>query len=232
MLGPDLPEEAVTLLPGLAASSPPRALSQLVTLVAGQVPGCSGATAALWRDGAPAVFAASHPDLSGLAELEHEAGPGPVHTALNENHPVHCPDLLAEDRWPEYATAALARGVRCTLTLVHRSGPSVVSLTMYGARPRALSDGDVPVARLLTAFGGAMLGSAAQHEHTQRTVLQLREAANSRALVDQATGVLMNSLGCTADEALARMRQISQRSGLKVTEVARKIVESPGFPGS
>ena len=42
----------------------------------------------------------------------------------------------------------------------------------------------------------------------------------------------MSALGCTADEALDRMRQLSQRHGLRVTEVARKILESPGFVGS
>jgi hypothetical protein len=122
MPGSEFPEETAALLPGLAAASPPRALSQLVALVTGQVAGCSGATAVLLRDGAAPVHGASHPDLSELAEREYEARRGPVFTALNENLPVSCPDLLDEERWPEYASAALARGVRCTLTLVHRSG--------------------------------------------------------------------------------------------------------------
>ena len=230
MPGSEFPEEAAPLLPGLA-TSPPRALSQLVDLATGQVAGCSGATAVLLRDGAAPVLGASHPDLSELAELEYEAGRGPVFTALNENHPVSCPDLLDEERWPEYATAALARGVRCTLTLVHRPGPAVVALTLYGARPRLLSAGDVPVAQLLAAFGAALLGSVAEYQQAQRTVLQLREAAQAGAVVDQAKGVLMSTLGCTADDALDRMRQLSQRHGLRVTEVASKILDSPGFAG-
>jgi AmiR/NasT family two-component response regulator len=36
----------------------------------------------------------------------------------------------------------------------------------------------------------------------------------------------MVGFSCTADEALARMRQISQSSHIKVSEVARRIVES------
>ena len=231
MPGSDLPDAAAALLDNLA-SSPHRALAQLVSLVAGQVAGCSGATAALCRAGEPPVFAASHPDLSELADLEREAACGPVFAALNEDHPVSCPDFLDEDRWPEYASAALARGVRCALTLVHRTGPAVVTLTLYGARPRLLSVDDVPVARLLTAFSGALLGSAAEYQQAQRTVLQLREAAQARALADQAKGVLISAPGCTAEDALEQMRQISQRRGLKVTDVARKIIESPGFTGS
>jgi hypothetical protein len=224
----DLPVAAAELLSGMSTSAP-RALSQLVALAASQVAGCSGASATLWRDGEAAVFAASHPDLSELAEVERATGRGPVLDALNENHPVSSPDVLAEERWPEYTAAALAGGVRCSVTLVHRAGPTTVTLTLFGARPRLLSLDDVPLARLLTVFGGAVLGTAAEHQETQRTVLQLREAAESRALVDQAKGVLMSVFGGTADEALQRMRQISQRHGMKVAEVARKIIESPGF---
>jgi AmiR/NasT family two-component response regulator len=44
--------------------------------------------------------------------------------------------------------------------------------------------------------------------------------------VDQAKGILMNALGCSADEALDRMRQISQQGNMRVTEVASKIISS------
>ena len=58
--------------------------------------------------------------------------------------------------------------------------------------------------------------------------LQLADAAESRELVDQAKGMLMHALGCSAEEALQRMRQISQTSNLKVTEVAARVIESRG----
>ena len=59
----DLAREAVKLL-SIAGSSESRSLNQLVVLALREVPGCSGATAALWRDGEPVVRAASHPDAA------------------------------------------------------------------------------------------------------------------------------------------------------------------------
>ena len=38
----------------------------------------------------------------------------------------------------------------------------------------------------------------------------------------------MHALGCSAEEALQRMRQISQARNMKVTEVAARIIESRG----
>ena len=65
----------------------------------------------------------------------------------------------------------------------------------------------------------------------RRAAHQLRDAAESRAVVDQAKGVLMHALGCSAEEALQRMRQVSQARNLKVTEVATRIIDSRGRDG-
>jgi hypothetical protein len=162
MPSPDLPQEAAELLrsasrllasasqPLRCASQPPRGVSQplpgadapapeslgqLVRLAARQVTGCSGASATLWQNGEPAVFAASHPDLAELATIERSSGGGPVTEARATGKPVCTPDTLGDDRWPAYSAAALARGVRSSITLVHQSGPVVVTLSLFGARP-------------------------------------------------------------------------------------------------
>jgi hypothetical protein len=174
MPSPDLPREAADLLrsasqllcvastlPRGAGPPAPQTLVQLVQLAAGEVTGCSGASATLWQDGEPAVFAASHPDLAELARAERGSGSGPVTKALATGGPVWSPDTLDEGRWPGYAAAALSRGVRCSVTLVHRSGPAAVTLTLYGSRP-GLSPQDPPLARLARVFGGAAPGRAAR----------------------------------------------------------------------
>lgn len=162
MPSPDLPQEAAELLrsasrlllsagqplydagqPLHGASQPlstagtpaPETLGQLVRLAAIQVTGCSGASATLWQDGEPAFFAASHPDLAELATIERSSGGGPVTEARATGKPVCTPDTLDDDRWPAYSAAALARGVRSSITLVHQSGPVVVTLSLFGARP-------------------------------------------------------------------------------------------------
>ncbi len=59
----DLAHRARELL-SMTGGSASRSLNQLVGLVSRQVPGCSGATSAVWRETEPVVRAASHPDLA------------------------------------------------------------------------------------------------------------------------------------------------------------------------
>ena len=225
----DLAQEAAELL-SIANTSEPRSLNQLVTLASHQVAACSGATAVLWRGHEPAVRAASHPDLPGLDDVQLSSGRGPLLEALAGGGPVSCPDTLTETRWPEFASAALRRGVRCCVTLAYRPGPDAVTLSLSGARPHSLESGQL--AELLTVFGGAVMGNAAEYGDVKRTALQLRAAAESRTLVDQAKGMLMQALGCSAEDALDRLRRISQERNLRVTDVARTIIESRGARGA
>jgi ANTAR domain len=221
----DLAQETADLL-SAAGTSEARALDQLVGLATRQVTGCLGATAGLWRGGEPIVRAASHPDLPELISVQLASGRGPVLDALAGQGPVNCPDVLAEARWPEYAEAGLRRGMRCSVTLAYVSEAGAVTLSLFGARPHSLDSGQVALAELLTAVGGALMGNAADYGDARRTALQLTAAAESRALVDQAKGMLMQTLGCTAEDALGKMRQLSQEQNLRVTDIAQRIIDS------
>jgi len=227
---PDLSRAAAGLL-AAAETAEPRSLNRLVNDAARQVPGCSAAAAVIWRDGEPVAFAASHPALPGLIEVQVRCEQGPMLDAIRTAQPASCPDTLEEGRWPEFAVAALRQGVRCSLSAAHPSGAEAVCLSLFGARPRTLGPESVTVAERLVAFGGEVVGIASGYGEARRTAAQLRDAAQSRAVVDQAKGILMHALGCSADEALRRMRQISQERNLKVTEVAARITDDSGRSG-
>lgn len=222
---PELAREAAGLL-DIAGKSGARSLNELVGLASRRVTACSGAIAGLWSDGEPIDVAASHPDIADLVDVQLESLRGPEVEALITGEPSWTTDTLAELRWPEYAHAALCRGVRCCVTLIHQGRSAAVTLSVVAARPRALDPARLPLAELLVAAGSAVMGNVSQYDEARRAALQLRDAARSRALVDQAKGVLMHALGCSADEALDRMRQLAQTRGLKVTEVASRVIDS------
>lgn len=58
----------------------------------------------------------------------------------------------------------------------------------------------------------------------QRTAEQLREALDSRAIIDQAKGILMALRQISAEEAFALLVEQSQRENVKVREVAVRFI--------
>jgi hypothetical protein len=225
-----LGHEAVQLL-STANIGEARSLSKLAALAVRQVPGCSGAHATMWRDGELVSIAATHPDPAELAELELAAGGGPLTEAALTGVTVHCPDTVTEDRWPQWAAQALRRGLRSSVHLVRQFPPMTLVLALYGVRPAVLDADSVPVAEMLAGFGGAALASTMAYGQAQRTATQLRDSVGARAVTDQAKGILMHALGCTADEALAFLRRESQQRHLKVTDVAAMVIATYGGKG-
>ena len=221
---PDLLVGATGLLSSTGASEP-SSLNELVAHATRQVPACSGAAAMLWRDGEPAIVAASHPSLPELLEVQLTSGRGPMLDALSRGEPVHCSDTLGETRWPEFACAALRLGARWSLSLAYHSGTDIICLSLFGARPRMLEADLARAAERLVALGGAVMDVASGYGEARRTARQLHDAAEARSVVDQAKGVLMHAIGCSADEALERMRQISQERNVKVTDVATAVID-------
>ena len=220
-------QEAAELL-SLTNGGEARSLNRLAELAVWQVPSCSGANAVVWRDGEVVSVASTHPDLAELAEVQLKAGAGPLLEAAASTTAVSCPDTLDEARWPEFAEAALRRGVRCSVHLVRGLPHGALVLSLFSVRPGVLDAESAPMAELLAAFGGAMLANATAYHQAQRTASQLKDAVVARSVVDQAKGILMHALGCDADEALKRLRQESQRRHVKVTEVATEVVAAYG----
>jgi hypothetical protein len=230
--GSDLADRAAALL-SLYSTSQERSLNQLTQLAASQVPGCAAAHVGVWQGSELVSQAASHPEPSRLADVQISAGRGPLIDALAEGGPAACPDTLSEERWPEFTAAALRIGVRSAVTLAYLPSDQAVAVTLslLGVRPRALQADELQLAELLVAYGGALVGAVADYGDSRRVAIQLRDAASSRAVVDQAKGILMHALGCTADEALERMREVSQRTSLRASEVAQRIIDAHSRPG-
>jgi hypothetical protein len=224
--------EAAELL-SLTGAGEARSLSRLAELAAWQVPGCAGSNAVVWYDREAISVAATHPELAELAELQLRAGAGPLIEAMLTGVAVNCPDMLSESRWPEFADAALVRGIRCSVHLVGETGGvgATLILALYGVRPGVLDADASPVAGTLAAFGGAMLANATAYGEAQLIATQFKDAVAARAVVDQAKGILMHALSCDADTALSHLRQESQRRHIKVTEVAREVVTAHGKTG-
>jgi hypothetical protein len=235
MSGSDLASDTADLL-SLSGASQLRSLNRLVTMATRQVRACSGASAGIWHGAELMSLVSSHPDLPGLIEAQLRAGRGPVLDVLAGGEPASVPDTLAEQRWPEYTAAALRRGVRCSVSLAYHGEPeadpeerSAVTLSLFGARPRLLESSALELAEMLMAYGAAVVGNAADYGDARRTAQQLQDAAQARTLVDQARGKLMQSMGCSAEEAMRWLRRISQERNIRVADVASRILAADGM---
>lgn len=127
-------------------------------------------------------------------------------------------DVVTDRRWPEWGAALRAHGARSALLVglpVVQGRPA--TLELYGTLPDAVTRLDrVAVAHVATHVGLAV-------EQAERR-WNLEEAMQSRGLIGQAQGIVMERYRLTGAQAMAYLRRQSQRSQLKIRELAADIV--------
>jgi GAF domain-containing protein len=160
-----------------------------------------------------------------LDEVQYKHGQGPCLTAAAYNTTVHVTDMAAEDRWPQLAGEALAAGIHSSLSIGLPMHETVIgALNLYATRAANFSDDAVLLAQTFADYAAVAMTNAHLYE-TQRTLAQHMQAAmRSRAVIEQAKGIIMSQRRCTADEAFEILSKISQETNRKVRDVAAALV--------
>ena len=157
--------------------------------------------------------------------LQYSLGEGPCLTALADGRPAHSADLTAEPRWPRFAAAAVASGIQSALSLPLIAQEQVIgALNLYARGPGAF--GETPV-RLAEKFAENAAGALALGQRLVSYASltdQLRASLASRAVIDQAVGIIMGQEHWTQDQAFAALRTASQNRNVKLRVLAEEIV--------
>lgn len=140
-------------------------------------------------------------------------------SALREHRTVHIEDMAAESRWPRFTKIATARGIGSLLSFqlfVHSE--NLGALNLYADQPGIFDEDAIFVGELLAQHASvALIGAATEG--------QFRDALSSRDVIGQAKGLLMHRENLTDVQAFALMVKASQRSNVKLVEIARWLVD-------
>lgn len=220
-------QEALVALGTLLLSTP--SVEEYLTRVAGLAaavfdpPATCGVT--LYVGGEPMTVAASGPLAGQVEETQYEAGDGPCLASLRSGEPVDVPDLLLDDRWPEYRTHALSLGLRATHTAPLAGSTGVLgAINVHAAEPSGIDEAARRALRLFAAQTSAALDLLHRDVEQRRLGVQLQEALASRAVIDQAMGIVMATRRCSAEDAFAFLRRTSQNANRKLRDVANDLV--------
>jgi len=178
---------------------------------------------------APRTVASTGSRAVRIDEAQYAAGEGPCLQAAAGAEPVLVSDLLAEERWPAYRPAATAAGIRASLSVPLRVGADLVAaVNLYAEQPQAFDGEAGALAPDLVRYIAAVLAGAEERQRATRLAEHLQRAMDSRAVIEQAKGILMVQRGCNAQEAFDALVRISQESHRKLRDVAEQLVAQVG----
>ena len=163
------------------------------------------------------VIATTGPIPQQLDELQQQQGTGPCLSAARSQEVVRLEDVRTDRRWVPFAMRAADAGVGSMLCLpLHIDTTTFGTLSLYSDTPRAFKDVTESVARVLAVLAAITLSES-------RGKANLERALQSRDVIGQAKGIIMQARRVTADEAFALLVRRSQETNTKLIEVAEAI---------
>lgn len=226
--------DALTMLrDGFSGEEPLDAVLQRLTETATRAIQDADAVTVTVNPEQPRTAAASDAALVEIDEKQYGANRGPCLEAARTLQAVRAVVGDNRDSWPEFETAANQHGVRAYLSVPivlpaadHSDARHVGSLNIYSYTASAFDPFDEGVMRLFTTAASAAIDNAHRWQRSRDQITQLETALVSRAVIDQAKGVLMAVHSCTAIEAFAMLVQESQKRNVKLRDVAKDLLDS------
>ncbi|MCO1654605.1 GAF and ANTAR domain-containing protein [Pseudonocardia humida] len=204
-------------------------LDQLAALTVKVLPGEVSCGITLRRDRGATTVASSDSRAGQVDEVQYGHDEGPCLRSVATGQVVLVEDLADDGRWGGYRVPALGHGVRSSLSLPLRADSAVIgALNLYAGVPRAFGPAEQLVARRFADEASRALELAVRMSERSEMSAHLRAALASRAVIDQALGIIMGQHRCTADEAFDLLRGISQNRNVKLRDVAVEIVTAVG----
>jgi GAF domain-containing protein len=152
-------------------------------------------------------------------QLQAEHDEGPCLDAIDGRATYRSDDIAADRRWPAFGPAAASRtGIRSTVGVrLATHGHGYGSLNVYADRPSAFTRSDEDVLELLAAHATAVLSLAERADN-------LTTALETRTIIGQAQGILMEKFDIGAEAAFEFLKRVSQHENRRLATVAEAIV--------
>jgi GAF domain-containing protein len=172
------------------------------------------------RDGTIETMSATDQLVWELDAVQYELREGPCYDSITGCGITVVPHAQHDQRWPRYMPEAVRRGLRAQLAVgLYSDQDSLGGLNLYSTESDEIDDDAVDIAELFAAQAAIALGRSRQE-------FQLNEALESRKVIGQALGLIMQKYEMNEDRAFQFLIRASSTSNTKVRDVAAELVRS------
>ena len=183
-------------------------------------------------EGASTV-AASDPVAVDLDLVQYRTSRGPCLEAVATDRLLAVDDVDGEERWPDLAAAAAGQGPRAIVSVPYPAAEPVAGgLNVYLRRSLRADPGRRARVERFARHAAVTVANTHLYRRAVEQADNLELALGSRAVIDQAKGVLVERFRLTAAQAFDVLVRASNQSNTKLRDVAASLVETGEFPPS
>jgi GAF domain-containing protein len=166
-------------------------------------------------------------------EIQYGRGHGPCLHAARTGELTDVPDTRSDHRWRDYMTVAAERGALSSISLPLPMAEGMTgALNIYARVPHAFDEDAKTAAQKFVPYAAVAVANMHAYDDARAMADNLQRALESRAVIDQAKGILMERHKVTADQAFQLLAQVSMHRNEKLRDVAEALVLTGDLPRS
>ena len=201
-------------------------LARVAELAKQTIPGAAEVSVTLMADGEVESVAFTGPLASQLDERQYQAGFGPCMDAAISGVTIPIDDTANSAAYPDFGRLARRQGITHTMSVglpVQRQ--TIGALNIYGTEEGAFDEQTQELATTFASYAAVAVANAGLYASTAQLAAHLQRALESRAVIDQAKGILMSRHGISGDAAFDLLSKQSQLANRKLRDIAADLVD-------
>jgi GAF domain-containing protein len=209
-----------------------RLLQTVADLAKTVMPGRPETSVTLLVKDSPGTVVSTGQLATDLDETQYDRGHGPCLHAARTGELTEIADTRTEIRWPDYVGRAAARGNLSSLSIplvIDEDDQVTGALNIYARKPQAFDEDSRAAATRLGPYAAVATGNLYAYQSARNLADNMQAALESRAVIDQAKGVLIERYKLTPDEAFQLLAQASMSTNRKVRDIADDLVRTGEF---
>jgi GAF domain-containing protein len=197
------------------------------------MPGNPEASVTLLVKDDPSTVVSTGELATDMDETQYDRGDGPYLHAARTGELTEIADARTDGRWPDYMPRAVEHGTLSSLSVpltIDEDERVSGALNLYAREPDAFDADSRSVAQAFASYAAVAAGNMYAYQSARDTAGNLQTALESRAVIDQAKGILMERHKLTADQAFQLLAQASMHANRKLRDVADDLVHTGELP--
>lgn len=201
-------------------------LTQVATFAVAAIPHAVGAGLTLLEPNRADTIVATAPFVTEVDAIQYSLGDGPCISATAQGQTMMSGSLGGDLRWRQFGSKVARLGVHSVVSLPLITPTGVIgAMNVYAHAKNAFDERAAELGELFATPAAVAVQNAQILDQTQRLVQQLQVAMTERGIIDQSLGIIMSRSGVSADEAMARLRRMSQTEHVKLARIAQSVVD-------
>jgi GAF domain-containing protein len=161
-----------------------------------------------------------------LDESQYGRGYGPCLHAATTGEQVVIDDARTDARWPDYLARAVERGSLSSFSVPLPTSDLHAGLNIYAREAHAFDEDAQFTATRFAPYAAVAINNMSAYQNARDLADNLEIALQSRAVIDQAKGILIERHKLTPDQAFQALARASQHANKKLRDVAEHLVRT------